>query len=56
MSKHVYLVIAFIGLLSTSSAQIPELNVLKSKASQSTTGIEKARQFYNSGDYIVAEA
>jgi hypothetical protein len=56
MSKHVYLVIAFIGFLSTSSAQIPELNVLKSKVSQSTTGIEKARQFYNSGDYIVAEA
>ena len=56
MSKHVYLVIAFIGFLSTSIAQIPELNVLKSKASQSTTGVEKARQFYNSGDYIVAEA
>ncbi|HAV24578.1 MAG TPA: hypothetical protein DCX01_00225 [Bacteroidetes bacterium] len=56
MSKHVYLVIAFIGFLSTSIAQIPELNVLKSKASQSATGIEKARQFYNSGDYIVAEA
>ena len=56
MSKHVYLVIAFIGFLSTSIAQIPELNVLKSKASQSTTGVEKARQFYNSGDYILAEA
>lgn len=56
MSKHVYLFIAFIGFLSTSIAQIPELNVLKSKASQSATGIEKARQFYNSGDYIVAEA
>jgi len=56
MSKHVYLVIAFIGFLSTSIAQIPELNVLKSKASQSATGVEKARQFYNSGDYIVAEA
>ena len=58
MSKHVYLVIAFIGFLSTSIsiAQIPEINVLKSKASQPFTGIEKARQFYNSGDYIVAEA
>ena len=56
MSKHVCLVIAFIGFLSTSIAQIPELNVLKSKASQSTTGVEKARQFYNSGDYILAEA
>lgn len=56
MSKHVYLVIAFIGFLSTSIAQIPELNVLKPKVSQSATGIEKARQFYNSGDYIVAEA
>jgi len=56
MSKHVCLVIAFIGFLSTSIAQIPELNVLKSKASQSATGMEKARQFYNSGDYIEAEA
>ena len=56
MSKQVYLVLAFIGFLSTSVAQIPELNVLKSKVSQSATGIEKARQFYNSGDYIVAEA
>ena len=58
MSKHVCLVIAFIGFLSTSIsiAQIPEINVLKSKASQPFTGIEKARQFYNSGDYIVAEA
>jgi hypothetical protein len=55
MSKHVYLTIAFIGFLSTSIAQIPELNVLKSKDSESATGIEKARQFYNSGDYIVAE-
>ncbi|MDB0054966.1 hypothetical protein N9F53_00170 [Bacteroidia bacterium] len=56
MSKHVCLVVAFIGFLSTSIAQIPELNVLKSKASQSATGMEKARQFYNSGDYIEAEA
>jgi hypothetical protein len=56
MSKHVYLAIAFIGFLSTSIAQIPELNVLQSKLSQSATGIEKARQFYNNGDYIVAEA
>ena len=56
MSKHVCIVIAFIGFLSTSIAQIPELNVLKSKASQSATGMEKARQFYNSGDYILAEA
>ena len=56
MSKLVYLTIAFIGFLSTSIAQIPELNVLKSKASQSATSIEKARQFYNNGNYIVAEA
>jgi len=56
MIKNTYLAIAFFSFLSNSIAQIPELNVLISTISKSATGIEKARQLYNNGDYITAEA
>jgi len=56
MIKNTYLAIAFFSFLSNSIAQIPELNVLISTISESATGIEKARQLYNNGDYITAEA
>ncbi|PCJ67246.1 MAG: hypothetical protein COA58_02710 [Bacteroidetes bacterium] len=56
MKKHFLLLLSLVSLTTISFAQIPELNVRNTNISMRASGIAKARNYYNNGDYIRAEA